>query len=113
MKITVSKTIGKSQMTIEVDERNDFDAFAKAFPFSQKDICGKCGGEDVDYTTTKAKKKDGSGDVMYARRKCLNSQCGATSTLGEYMGGNGYFWKEWEIFNREATVQTPPPSNQY
>src|SRR3990167_6008544 len=100
MNIKINKKIGLNTMQIEIDEKNDKEALAKALVYVQPDYCGLCKGQNVIWDSNKAKDKKSGGTFTYIKRKCLNKDCLATSTLGEYKDG-GYFWKPFEIYNKE------------
>jgi len=96
MQIKVKKQLGKAILEIDIEERNDKEAIAKALVFTQPDYCSLCKGNNVIWIQNKANTEDG-GSYVYIKRKCLNPKCLAESTLGEYKSG-GYFWKPWEIY---------------
>lgn len=93
MEIIVKKQIGKSQLEVKVDEKDEKDAIAKATFFMQPDYCGLCKDTNIVWNSNKAQTDDGT--FTYIKRKCL--KCGASSTAGEYKTG-GLFWKQWEIY---------------
>lgn len=101
MEIQVKKTLGNSEMTFTIEEKDTKDALALASFFTQPDYCGLCKSRNGDtrysvvWDSNKAQTDDGT--FTYIKRKCLNPNCLATSTMGEYKGG-GYFWKKWEIW---------------
>lgn len=96
MKITIQRKIGSAVLTLEVEDREDKVAFAKALPLTEQDYCGLCQSNNIKWHTNKVKTDDGK-EYIYIKRRCL--KCGATSTLGEYVGG-GYFWKQWQIYRK-------------
>lgn len=99
MKILANKKLSNgNEMTIEIDDRDEKVALGKAITLLQKDVCDCCGATDIDYFCNKAT-DDKGGTFLYIKRKCLNKECNATSTLGEYQGGLGYFWKKFEVYN--------------
>lgn len=95
MKITVFKKLNNATLEVEIDEKTEKEAIAKATFFTQPDYCGLCKGTNIVWNSNKAQAKDGSGTFTYIKRKCL--KCGAESTAGEYKDG-GLFWKAWEIY---------------
>jgi len=107
MKIIVKKQLGNAILEVECEGKNEKEALAKATFFTQKDICGKCKGTNVVWTSNKAKTEDGM--FTYIKRKCLS--CGAESTAGEYKEG-GLFWKEWAIFQPKGERTAKPDSEE-
>ena len=105
MKVQVHKVIGNNKLVIDIDEREDKVALAKAAVFSEPDICFLCKGTEIYLVSNKAD-VDGKA-FMYIKRKCANPKCNATSTLGENTGGMGYFWKKWEIYTRPESTVSP------
>lgn len=99
MQITVKKNIGKSQLEVVCDGKDDKESIALALLFTQPDVCGLCHQTNIIWDSNKA--KSDSGSFTYIKRKCLG--CNATSTLGSYQDGNGYFWKQWELYQPTGT----------
>jgi len=100
MKINIKKKIGNAVVEIDIDERDDKTALTKALVFTEPDYCGLCKSQNVIWKQNKAKGEKGEL-FMYIKRLCLN--CGATSTLGEYLpSGTGFFWKKWERYQKKS-----------
>lgn len=98
MQIKITKSFGpNTNLEIEVEDKKDRDAIAKALFFTEPDQCGLCGGDDIVWRSNKAQEKDGNGMFTYIKRYCLKPGCRAQSTAGEYKDG-GFFWKAWEIY---------------
>lgn len=107
MKIVIQKQIGKANLTFNVEQEKPIDALVLASSFTtMPDKCGKCGGQDVELVSNKADK------FTYVKMACQNAKCRATSTMGTYQDGSGFFWKAFEIFQREDSSAAPatPPS---
>lgn len=95
MKIQITKTIGKATLNVEVDADKDIDALVKASTITTiPDSCGLCKSSEVELTANKA------DAYTFIKVKCL--KCSATSTMGQYKDGTGGFWKEFEIFKKDA-----------
>lgn len=97
MEIKVQKQLGRSALIVNIDDKNDKEALAKALAFTQPDICGLCKKENIVWDAYKVNGKE-SDTYTYIKRKCLS--CGAVSALGEYKTG-GYFWNKWEIYKKD------------
>lgn len=96
MKLTVVRPIGGSRLTIEIEDRDDKTGLSKALFFTEPDVCGKCGANNILWTSHRAKAKAGSASAgqtfTYIVRVCV--ACRAESQAGDYVGG-GQFWKAW------------------
>ncbi|MCK9370639.1 hypothetical protein M0R04_12075 [Candidatus Dojkabacteria bacterium] len=108
MKLTIKKQLTNNVLEVEIDERDDKEALAKATVFMQKDVCGLCKSDDITWESNKGQNEKGS--FTYIKRRC--NKCNATSTLGSYKTG-GFFWKAFEIYNPNpmapiGTVQQKP-----
>jgi hypothetical protein len=80
-----------SNITLEIDEREEMETLHKAIVLSQpKKECNICGESNGLYWTSN---KDKEGNI-YVNVKC---PCGARSKLGQYKAG-GYFWKDFEKY---------------
>jgi len=98
MKITIKKKIGNAVIEIDIDERDEKTALAKALVFTEPDYCGLCKSKNIIWKQNKVKGE--KGEFVYIKRFCLD--CGATSTLGEYQPtGTGFFWKKWEKYQKD------------
>lgn len=95
MNIKITKTIGKVALEVDIDEKDPKEALSQATFFMQPDYCGLCKEKNIIWTSNKA--KTDSGTFTYIKRRCMNGECKATSTMGEYKDG-GFFWKQWEIY---------------
>lgn len=96
MKITIKKQIGKALIELDVEEKSEKETLAKATFYLEPDYCGLCKNTNIIWTSRRAKTDEGD-TYTYIIRKCLNKDCLATSTAGEYKTG-GFFWKRWEIY---------------
>ncbi len=103
MNIKITKVYGTAKLEFTIDAPDTKSALFKAATFTGNDICGKCNGTDVCLDGNKAQTDQGT--FYYVRRRCMNTQCNATSTLGEMKGGEGYFWKGWEIYVKNSQPQ--------
>lgn len=55
-------------------------------------------------------RKTKDGKYTYIERKCRDDKGRfATSTLGTYEGGDGYFWHQWEIYNPDVPRDVDKP----
>ncbi len=110
MDIKVKKQLQNSMLEINIEEKEDKEALAKALVFTQPDYCPLCKGKNIAWEANKVNTDDGT--FTYIKRKCLNKDCLASSTLGEYKSG-GFFWKPWEIYKKNGGGnQTPPIKDQ-
>ena len=112
MIVEVTKKYGATaQVKLSVDNTTPKDGLALLSFLLQPDYCGKCKSTKITLDSNVANTDD--GQFVYLKRKCLNPQCKAQSTLGENKGGKGYFWKEWEIYQAGSAPQTTgvPVSN--
>lgn len=100
MKIIVKKQLQKAMLEVEIEEKSEKEAIAKALFFAQPDYCGLCKGQNIIWDYNKATTEDGT--FTYIRRRCL--ACKGVSTAGEYKTG-GLFWKAWEIYQPKQQPQ--------
>lgn len=110
MLIRVKRQIGDTVFEVEVEEKKEKDALARAAFYAEPAFCSLCKSKNIFLGSRKA--KDDSGDTFtYVFRKCL--ACTATSTAGEYKDGSGLFWKRWEVYQagqgkvEEAPLEEP------
>ena len=112
MQIKITKTFNAgTKLEIDVEDKDEREAIAKALFFTAPDYCGLCKSTNIIWQTNKA--KDAKGDSFtYIKRFCL--ACKAQSTAGEYKDG-GFFWKRWEIYqgNSAPAAVTPPAQTTY
>jgi translation initiation factor 2 beta subunit (eIF-2beta)/eIF-5 len=91
MKIVIKNTIGQSEYTFQIEEVDDIEALIKAsfygHPFKK---CGLCESDDLFLEGRKAK------GFSFVSVKC--NHCGATSSMGQYKDGKGFFWKAFERY---------------
>lgn len=103
MKINISKKVGKSTLTFQVEGEKDIDALAKAsFYTTVPDKCGLCQSENVLLDTNRAE------GFVFVKIKCLD--CNARANMGQYKDGSGGFWKRWEKYVKPVTA---PAERQY
>lgn len=103
MKIQITKLIGKSTLTIEVEEPKAVDALASAaFYANTPDKCSVCNGTEVVLDTNKAE------GFTFVKIRCLNTDCRATANLGQYKDGSGLFWRKFEKYEGNAKASTTP-----
>lgn len=95
MKLTIKRKINNAVVDFELDERDEKVAIGKAITLAVEDYCGNCKSNSIVWRQNKAT-DDKGGTFVYIKRRCL--KCGAESTLGEYQGGLGYFWREFAIY---------------
>jgi len=92
MILKVKKQIGNDVLEVEIDERDEKEALARAVFFLEPDYCHVCKGRAVKWGAHKS--KDDKGQTFtYIDRTCLG--CFARSTAGSYQTG-GLFWKKFE-----------------
>ncbi len=99
MRITITKTIGKSVIMFEIDGDKTKDALYHASNFTTiPEVCGLCKSQNLVLDGNKAiSKKDGKS-YTYVKIKCLD--CNGRSTMGENMDGVNVFWKEFEKYEK-------------
>lgn len=98
MRVIVKKKVGKSEVTFEASAEKYKDAlFQAAFYANTPDKCTLCGSEDVVLDANKTQE-----GYLYVKIRCLNPECGARATMGEYRDGSGGFWKKFEKYNPEG-----------
>lgn len=94
MKVQISKKIGKSTLSFQVDEEKEVDALARAsFYTTAPDTCGLCESTEVELDSNRAK------GFTFVKIKCL--KCDGRSNLGQFKDGTGCFWKDWEKYEPE------------
>ena len=103
MQVKVSKKYLDTVVSIEFDEKKLTDALLQVSLFTCKDVCGKCQNTEIALEGNKTQES-----YIYIKRRCMNPQCRATSTLGTYKDGSGHFWKSWEIFVPNSTMPNAP-----
>jgi len=96
--IKIKKKYLDTELEVVVEGRDLKEALLKATVFTIKDYCALCDSEEIALDGNKT----GEGHT-YIKRKCLNPECKATSTLGTYKDGSGYFWNKWEIWNPNSS----------
>lgn len=95
MKVAITKKLGKSTFTFQVEEEKEVDALAKAaFYATTPDKCTLCGSENVSLEMNKAE------SFTFVKVRCLD--CRAQANLGQYKDGSGCFWKEFKEYTPEA-----------
>lgn len=105
MNIKIQKQIQNTKLDIEIEDRSDKEALAKALFFAAPDKCGLCEGQNVYWNANKSKDDKGQS-FTYIKRVCANPNCQAASTMGEYQTG-GFFWKKWEIYHQNNQPKNP------
>lgn len=109
MQLKVKRNINKAVVEIEIDDKDDKVAIGKAITLSVEDYCDNCQSrEGIIWKQNKAETEKGT--FLYIKRRCL--KCGAESTLGEYSGNMGYFWKPFEKWDKGQTSQ-PETASPY
>ena len=98
MIINLKRQINGGEINIEIDEKEEKKAMHKALFFLQGNFCDHCKKQSPLVWSSNVAKTD-DGDFIYIKRFC--PLCKASSTAGEYKGGNGLFWKKFEIYNPE------------
>jgi len=101
MEIKVNKQIGGATVQFGIDEKDDDVALSLVAFLTEPDFCFLCKETKLKWEVNKA--KTDTGNFTYIKRRCLNPNCRATSTMGKYKDG-GYFWKNWEIYQKNAPV---------
>jgi len=94
MIIRIDKKIGVNTMVIEIDEKDEKDALARATFYLQPDYCSNFSKTNIVWNSNRAKSQKDGKEYTYIKRKCLS--CGAESVAGEYVSG-GLFWKKFEV----------------
>jgi hypothetical protein len=103
MKVLITKTIGMSSLTFEVEAEKELDALAKAsFYTTAPDKCGSCGSTDVMLESNKAE------SFTFVKIRC--NKCRATANMGQFKDGSGGFWKKFEAY--VPTEGKPTTSNR-
>ena len=89
------------QFTFQGDDIKE--AMYKAAFLMDKDHCWLDGFKDQPVWFDVREAKTNDGEFIYIKRKCRSADGNriASSTLGEYKGGKGYFWNKWEVWNKE------------
>ena len=99
MKVQITKLVGKSTLTFEVEGEKEIDAVSKAAAFAtMPDQCGMCKSKNVALDSNKAE------SFIFVKIKCLD--CKARSQMGQFKDGSGVFFKKWEIY--VPTDETAP-----
>lgn len=106
MKAIITKQIGKSTLTFEIDGQKTLETLATAAIFTTTpDKCDVCHGTDV---MLQCRHPEG---FTYIEILCLNPECRATAKLGTYKDGSGHFWKKFERYvpgQQESAAPTAP-----
>jgi len=98
MQLTIKRNINKAVVEFKLDERDEKVALGKAITLAVEDYCDNCkASNSIVWRQNKATDEKG-GNFIYIKRRC--TKCGAESTLGEYQGGLGYFWKKFELYKK-------------
>lgn len=100
MELKIKRNINKAVVEISLNERDDKVALGKAITFAVEDYCDACKSRDSIVWKQNKATDDKGGTFLYIKRRCI--KCGAESTMGEYQGGLGYFWKPFEVFKRDG-----------
>ena len=96
MKVKITKRIGKANLEVDIEGANETETLVRTSGITtMPDKCGLCKNEDVMLTSNKAQEK-----YTYIKIRCLNVECGATSTMGEYQDKSGVYWKAFSIYNK-------------
>lgn len=91
MKVNITKKIGKSTLTFQIDGEKDVDTLLKVSAFTTiPDVCTLCKSDEVELTANKA------DAFTFIKVKCL--KCGGTANMGQYKDGSGSFWKAFEKY---------------
>lgn len=91
MKIQITKIVGASTLTFEVEGEKEIDALSKAAAFTtMPDQCGMCQSKNVALDSNKAE------SFTFVKIRCLD--CRARSQMGQFRDGSGIFFKKWEIY---------------
>lgn len=100
MKTTSQLLIGGATFTFEVDDQDEMTAMVNSITLaSPRRTCNVCGTDGLDTKTLIAyRTKEG---YKYVKVRC---ECGAESTLGQYRDGDGFFWKEYEVYKADTTA---------
>jgi RNase P subunit RPR2 len=92
MKAKVQTTIGKTQVSFEIEERSDMETLHRVAVLGNlPSYCHECKNTDT-FSLDSNKDKEGNIYVNIVCRKC-----GAKSKLGQYKTG-GYFWHKFEKY---------------
>lgn len=119
MQIKVNKKIGDITVQFEFDVKGVKEAFGLAAFLSEKDYCYLDGFQDsnVFWQERRVKGKEGTDKAgqtfIYIERKARSKDGRwATSQMGEYQDGSGYYWKKWEVYEPENTGIDTSPKGQ-
>ncbi len=104
MMITSSFRIGGVDYAVEVDDEDPKQAFQTAIFTAPRETCDVCGvvGFDTKQLVSYRTREKG---FIYVKLIC---DCGAASTLGEYLNG-GVFWKPYEEVQRDDDGRAVEP----
>jgi len=99
MKIKITKLLGTTSITFEIDEPKPKDALFSAGVLASMPTKCKCGSEDVILSGNKAK--------GYTFVKVICNKCDARAQLGEYKDG-GFYWKDWVTYQGGGRDESIP-----
>jgi len=98
MKIKIKKQVGSSELSFEIEEKEIFDTlFNAGFLTSIPTRCSECNSEKVELQSNKAKE--------YKYVKVICKECFAQANLGQYKDGSGYFWKNFEKWQKQENKE--------
>ncbi len=90
MKVNITKKLGNTTYSFQIEEGKDLDALVSAgFLASMPEICEFCKSTNLVLSSNKAK--------GFTFIKVVCRECRAKSQLGQYKDG-GFFWKTFEKY---------------
>ena len=91
MKVNITKKIGGSTLSFQVEGEKEVDALSRASGFTTiPEICGLCKSTDLTLDSNRAE------GYIFVKIKCL--KCNARSNMGQLKDGSGIFWKPFEKY---------------
>ena len=88
MEVKVTKKIGDTTLEVIVEGESTLEAIGRAIFLTEPDVCGQCGGTDIEWRYNKAK-----GEFDYVKRIC--KACKYESNISETKGTHVYYWNKW------------------
>jgi hypothetical protein len=96
MKVIITKKIGTSSVTFEVDEGKTKDALYRTTNFTSiPEKCSLCKSTNLELQGNTGKDKAGK---VYQFVKVICLDCHAQAKMGESLDGVNVFWKDFETY---------------
>ena len=102
MKITVSKKIGNTEYSFDVENAEPKTAFKEAIDLDAQipSICLACKSTNLRFFTNEDEEKN-----IYVKLTCLD--CKAFRKMGKNKVGDGWFFRAWVKWNVETKLEEP------